>query len=159
MIRNVLIAVDSSERARGVFHMGTDIARRFAAKAFVVRVISIPPDFPPAAHVAESDPLPEHLAQLALQDLRSIIDGAVDVEIATPLVRAGQPWREILDAAEEIDADMIVLGSHGYNGWDRILGTTAAKVANLATRHVFVVHNRELAGRGGAAGERKGGPP
>jgi universal stress protein F len=154
MIRNVLIAVDSSERARGVFHMGTDLARRFGAKVSVVRVISIPPDFPPAAHVAEGDPLPQHLAQLALADLRSMIDDVVDIEVATPLVRAGQPWREVLEAAEEIDADVIVLGSHGYNGWDRVLGTTAAKVANLATRHVFVVHNRELAGRGGAA-ERK----
>ena len=38
--------------------------------------------------------------------------------------------------------DLIVLGSHGYHVLDRILGTTAARVANLAHRNVFVVHDR-----------------
>ncbi len=38
--------------------------------------------------------------------------------------------------------DLIVLGSHGYGGIDRLLGTTAAHVANRAERNVLVVHER-----------------
>ena len=40
-------------------------------------------------------------------------------------------------------ADLIVLGSHGYHGLDRLLGTTAGKVVNLARRNVLVVHGRD----------------
>lgn len=147
MIRNVLIALDASERAPGVFQMGTEVARRFGARVWVVRVISLPQEFPPAAHVAHGDPLPAHLEKLALDDLHAFVARAIDLEVAPPLVRSGQPWRKILETAEELDADLIVLGSHGYHGLDRVLGTTAAKVANLALRHVFVVHNRYLPGR------------
>jgi nucleotide-binding universal stress UspA family protein len=34
------------------------------------------------------------------------------------------------------------VGSHGYHGLDYLLGTNASKVANLAHRDVFVVHDR-----------------
>ena len=38
--------------------------------------------------------------------------------------------------------DLIVLGSHGYGTLDMLLGTTAGRVANIATRNVLVVHER-----------------
>ena len=50
-----------------------------------------------------------------------------------------QPWRTIIDVADEIGADLIVVGSHGYHGLDHLLGTNAAKVANQACRNVLVV--------------------
>jgi nucleotide-binding universal stress UspA family protein len=56
-------------------------------------------------------------------------------------------YRAILRAAEENAVDLIVIGSHGYRGLDRVLGTTAGRVANLAQHNVFVVH----AGKTGAA--------
>jgi hypothetical protein len=58
-------------------------------------------------------------------------------------VQADQPWRAILAAADTVDAELIVLGSHGYHGWDRILGTTAGKIANLAQRNVLIVLDRK----------------
>ena len=39
-------------------------------------------------------------------------------------------------------ADCIVIGSHGYSGFDRILGTNAAKVVNHAECSVLVVRER-----------------
>jgi universal stress protein F len=46
-------------------------------------------------------------------------------------------------AAAENDVDMIVIGSHGYHGLDRVLGTTAAKVVNHADRSVLVVRDSQ----------------
>jgi nucleotide-binding universal stress UspA family protein len=57
-----------------------------------------------------------------------------------------EPWIGILAAADAVDAALIVLGSHGYRGWDRVLGTTAGKVANSSHRNVLVVHDRGDAG-------------
>jgi nucleotide-binding universal stress UspA family protein len=53
-----------------------------------------------------------------------------------------QAWRAILEAGDRLSADLIVIGSHGYGGWDRVLGTTAANVVNRSERSVLVVHDR-----------------
>jgi nucleotide-binding universal stress UspA family protein len=57
-------------------------------------------------------------------------------------VRFGQPWHFILAVSHEMDADLIVVGSPGHHGLDRILGTTAARVANVSRRNVLGVHGR-----------------
>jgi nucleotide-binding universal stress UspA family protein len=41
--------------------------------------------------------------------------------------------------AERLDAALVIIGSHGYGGLDRVIGTTAARVVNHADRTVVVV--------------------
>jgi nucleotide-binding universal stress UspA family protein len=76
-------------------------------------------------------------------DLLALMDQVPDVSCEPRIEQVIQPWRAILAMGDKVDADLIVVGSHGYHGWDRILGTTAGKVANLAHRNVLVVHDRE----------------
>lgn len=59
--------------------------------------------------------------------------------------RAGRPRRRIVEASDDLRCDLIVIGSHGYHGLDRALGTTASKVASHASSDVLVVHDRERA--------------
>jgi nucleotide-binding universal stress UspA family protein len=142
-IKTVLAAVDASDRAPKVFDAAAELAAKFGAKLHVIRVISIPPEFPPAAAESHADYLPAHLEQIAIAQLSELTLRAPDLSIPPPIVAIGQqPWRLILENAQRLSADLIVLGSHGYGGWDRVLGTTAGKVANLADRNVFVVHAR-----------------
>jgi universal stress protein F len=143
MIAHVLVALDASPRAPHVLAASAEIAARFGAKLTLFRALAIPPDFPPAAHVGPCDPLPAFLmkeAEDALQVLLATLPEGVAA--GGPVVRVGQSWRAILQVADELDVDLIVIGSHGYYGLDRILGTTAGKVANLARRNVLVVHDR-----------------
>jgi nucleotide-binding universal stress UspA family protein len=107
-----------------------------------LRAISLPAEFPPAAAGSQSDPLFEHLSKLATRDLEQLAAQAPLFCVDPPIVRVGEPSRVILEASEELDADLIVIGSHGYHGIDRILGTTAGRVANQSTRSVLVVHER-----------------
>lgn len=141
MFGKILTAVDASERAAGVFNLGVGVARMSRARLYVVRVIMIPPEFPPAAAGTPADPLVARMAANAMQDLSRLIATApADVSIQPPTVRFGVPWKTIIDFAQEREVDLIVIGSHGYHGWDRVLGTTAGKVANSATCNVLVVH-------------------
>ena len=55
------------------------------------------------------------------------------------LVRIGRPAQVIVDIAAELQVDLIVLGSHGFDVLDRVLGTTAARVVNHAPCSVLVV--------------------
>jgi nucleotide-binding universal stress UspA family protein len=140
MIRTILVALDGSLRAPAVFAAAAELARRFQAELVLLRVIFIPAEFPPAGHMTYMDPLRAQMirdAEVALGDLAST---APDVRVTPPLVRHGQPWKVILEVSDELYVDLIVMGSHGYHGLDRVLGTTAGKVANLASRNVLVVH-------------------
>jgi nucleotide-binding universal stress UspA family protein len=140
MIRRILVALDGSDRAAGVFDAAAEIAARFGATLLLLRVIHVPPEFPPGGAGFEPDHLPAILTRRALEDMAKLAARRTDLTIEAPLVREGQSWRAILAASDELAADLIVVGSHGYHGLDRVLGTTAGKVANLARRNVLVVH-------------------
>ena len=144
MTSKVLVALDSSRRAPDVFDCAVEIAFGFRAILYPFRAILIPPEFPPAAASSHADPLPDHLAKLALDDLLHLALRAkhANVRLGVPIVRFGRPSQLIIQVSDELDVDLIVLGSHGYHGLDRLLGTTAAHVANLAQRSVLVVHER-----------------
>jgi universal stress protein F len=143
VIARVLVAVDASPRAPAVVAAAAEIAARFGATLTLFRALSIPPDFPPAAHVGPADALPAFLTKEALAGLDALLATLPPgVRADAPMVRVGQSWRTILQVADELDVDLIVIGSHGYYGLDRVLGTTAGKVANRARRNVLVVHER-----------------
>ena len=58
-------------------------------------------------------------------------------------IRCGDPAREIVDAAVEDEADLIVLGSHGRTGLERLLiGSVARSVVTHARCSVLVVRQR-----------------
>jgi universal stress protein F len=49
------------------------------------------------------------------------------------------PWQAVCEMARTLEAELVVIGSHGYFGFDRLLGTTAGKVVNHAHCSVLVV--------------------
>jgi nucleotide-binding universal stress UspA family protein len=142
MLTRILVAVDASEREPGVFDAAAELAQRFDATLFVVRAVTVSPEFPPAAAGSAADPLPAHLKRDAALELAELWKRAPTLTATAPIVVIGQPWKVIIDTAKDFEVDLIVLGSHGYQGWDRVLGTTAGKVANSSDRNVLVVHGR-----------------
>ncbi len=135
----ILAAVDDSPRAEQVVEAALDLAERFDARVHLFRSVSVPPAFPPAA-VTPPDELPAQLATEARRSLEALAGGHPRIVVETPDLRTPHPWEAIVVAARRIGADLIVIGSHGYGGWDRLLGTNAAKVADRADRSVLVVH-------------------
>jgi len=71
----------------------------------------------------------------------------VDVE---PILRSGAPGRVIVEAAHELGADLIVLGTHGRGGLQHlVMGSTAERVVRRSKVPVLTVHP----GRGLPEGE------
>ncbi len=59
-------------------------------------------------------------------------------------LEVGAPFEEIVKAAEEEHADMIVMGTHGRSGLNRLLlGSVAERVIRLAPCPVLTVRQRE----------------
>ena len=60
----------------------------------------------------------------------------------TTEVLFGSPDSRIVETAEEMHADMIVVGSHGYSRWERLLlGSTSDSVVHHAPCSVLVVRS------------------
>jgi nucleotide-binding universal stress UspA family protein len=153
MFRKALAAVDSSPRAPAVLECALELAERFDGVVHLFRAVTLPAEFPAAART-EPDDLPERLRQQALEELQALAAGRPRVVVEPPELGAREPWRVILETAQRLGADAIVIGSHGYAGWDRVLGTTASKVANHADRAVLVVHPPRGGAGPGAPGAR-----
>lgn len=142
MYKRILAAADRSSRSRDVVRVAAELARLAGATVRLYRALVIPPDFPAAAANVPLDPLPEYLTKESKRELEALAAPYVDVTWEVVVESSPSPWRAILGAAEALDADLIVLGSHGYDLLDRVLGTTAAKVVNVSTRDIYVVHRR-----------------
>lgn len=62
----------------------------------------------------------------------------------TPMIAGGKPFKKIARVAEEIEAQSIVMGSHGSSGWQAIAGSNASRVIQIAPCPVIVVKERPL---------------
>jgi nucleotide-binding universal stress UspA family protein len=62
---------------------------------------------------------------------------------AEPRVERGDPvWQRIVESAEEHDAGIVVMGSHGRTGIARVLlGSVASAAASHTVRPVLIAHN------------------
>jgi nucleotide-binding universal stress UspA family protein len=87
------------------------------------------------------------IAQRILDSAQGALDGAVKRHetrgaAITTLLKNGDP-REVVDAvAQQIDADLIVMGTHGRRGLSRLLiGSVAEYVVRTASRPVLTVRS------------------
>jgi len=140
-MKKVLAAVDGSERQAGVLRAAIALARNFGAKVVLVRVVGLSTHLPEAAFDSSPDAVPKLLEEEAKRELQRLEREIPEALRLPSRVELGTPWQSIDHVAREEDVDLIVVGSHGYGGLDRVLGTTAAKVVNHADRSVLVVRD------------------
>ena len=140
-MKKVLAAVDGSERQAGVLRAAISLARSFGANIVLIRVVGMATHLPPAAFDSSPDVVPGLLVEEARVDLLRVEQQIPEALRLPSRIELGTPWESIDRVAREEDVDLIVVGSHGYGGLDRVLGTTAAKVVNHADRSVLVVRD------------------
>jgi nucleotide-binding universal stress UspA family protein len=146
MFRRILAAVDGSSHAEGVAQAAFQIAERFGAAVHLFRVIELPPDFAAAA-ANMADSLQPALEKQVRDELTALAAKCSRAVAEEPGISHGRPWRDVIVAAERLDVDLIVIGSHGYGAWEMFLGTTAGKIVDRAERTVLVVKDPHAAVR------------
>ena len=139
MFRIILAAVDTSSYAHLVLKTAVELAEKFDGRVHLFRAIEIPAEFPAAA-ANTRDELRSILQVKAREDPDAMAGAHRRVVVEAPVELHGRPWRDVLLRAEALKPDLLVIGSHGYQGWDRILGTNAGAIANHSSFNVLVVH-------------------
>jgi nucleotide-binding universal stress UspA family protein len=141
-MKRILVGLDGSPRAPAVLEAAKNIAAAQAGKLTLVRAVGLPPDVPQDFWKTTDEPLLEVLKRRARAYLDESAAQVAPPSLAGCEVLVGAPWQAVCDAAKRLDADVIIIGSHGYAGLDRLLGTTAAKIVNHASCTVVVVRER-----------------
>jgi len=145
--QRILVPLDGSERAEEILPLVISVARAFAAEVLLLRA-SDAHHFTLAEFLTppeERGPIPttaEHLERDLLRAKKSLEAAGVRVRLLTAF---GDPADEILRSAEEGQADLIALTTHGRTGWDRwAFGSVAEKVLRAWPRTLLVLRNRSI---------------
>lgn len=135
MYERILVPTDGSDGSAHVALQAIDLAQQYNAEIHALSVVS--EDILSRLDITSREALSEQ-GQRAVDRVQSIAR-AHDVKAVTKL-REGDPADRILDYADEIDADLIVAGTHGRSGVERrLIGSVAERLVRHATMPVMTV--------------------
>jgi nucleotide-binding universal stress UspA family protein len=137
-MKKILIAHDGSKSSDKALKRGLEIAEKFNSAVTVITVI-------PSLYLTElmevdRDRILKALSEDAQKMMAKIKAGPRNVRLLKTVIGQGSPADEILKAADKMNADVIVTGSHGRHGAQKfLLGSVSSKVIDHATCNVLVV--------------------
>lgn len=141
--RHILCPVDFSAHSDRAMEYAGDLAQRFQADLTVLHVIYDPLDIA-CSHIPH--PPLEQLREESIRGAERMLDRRVRRRLrhlprTKTAVAAGAPFRQIIRYAEEHRVDLIVMGTQGLTGLDRlIMGSTAERVVRMAPCPVVSLH-------------------
>ncbi len=141
-IKKILYSTDFSECSKEALSYALALAAKFGAKIDLVHVIHEPVDITGfvMAHIS-FDVMEKEMAEAADKKLKIFCDENIKgyTEHETH-IRKGVPYKEITKAAEELDSDIIVLGTYGMTGVGHLFfGSTAERVVRTSPIPVLTV--------------------
>lgn len=136
--KTILIATDFSALGQQAVKVGFELAAKVDGKVHLVHVFTVQ-DSPESGALAKDALRDADL--MAVGKLRAVADAYRDTgRLGEVRTRHGDAAPMILLTAEELSADIIVLGTHGRRGLPRLLlGSTAESVLRLATCTVVII--------------------
>jgi len=138
-MQRILVALDGSPHQQRVLDAALALASKLGARLILFHAVSLPVPIPTQALALPPDRIGDVMAQSSRHQLEALAATVPAALIERVQVELGAPWRAVCDAAREDRVDIVVIGSHGYGGLDRLIGTTAAKIVDHSPCSVFVV--------------------
>lgn len=149
MFKSIVVGTDGSETAEKAVAEAIELAKANGAALHIVtafqvetlrrieREIEAEAAAAEAADMAWALNARDAVEARATQAVEAATDAGVD---ATPHTREDNPADALIDVAEEIDADLIVVGNRGMTGARRfVLGSVPNRVSHHAPCSVLIV--------------------
>jgi universal stress protein A len=135
----LIVAVDLSNESDKIIERALELSGNRVDSLTLVHVVEpVAAAYPIDAYAINMTKLQEEAMAIAAQRLAAIAQ-KFGITLEQQLVLAGAAATEIRSKADEIDADLIVIGSHGTSGWKLLLGSTANKVLHGASCDIMTV--------------------
>jgi nucleotide-binding universal stress UspA family protein len=142
-MKKIIVPIDFSEHSEYALEAAANIAKKYNSELIVLHMLELSN----AILTAGSDALSEEAVfylKLAEQKFETFLDKSYleGVEV-TQIVKHFKVWSEVNDVANEHDANLIVMGSHGASGIKEVLvGSNTEKVVRHSDIPVLVIkHN------------------
>src|SRR5574344_364607 len=141
--QNILVPVDGSETSFAAVAKAAELAKAFGSTITVVQVLTLDP-YIAAEYITanQTNDLIERARASIVKTLEEAKQKFTEqgVEAETKLLEGQVIAREISNAAKELNADLIVIGSHGRTGLKKLfLGSVAQSILSEGTTPVLVV--------------------
>ncbi len=148
MFNKILVAIDGSEPSLYALEVAANTAKQNQAELTILTVV---PPFPPMArgdmHQYSpdlEDKIYENYKKMVREQAKNLSKTHPDVK-TVPIVMSGQPARRIIEASNDREVDLIVIGNRGKSGilnW--MLGSVSRKVSEACTASVLIIKNKKF---------------
>lgn len=143
--RHIMAGVDVTQEASQVLERARDLAREHGARLSVCTVVKpltqVYGGLDMMAYTQASVNFEQEAAKQARAQVQTVA-AQYDVGADDVHVYIGAPASQVVEAAEVLGADLIVIGSHGKHGLGLLLGSTANGVLHRAGCDVLTVRIR-----------------
>ncbi len=142
-IKKILVPVDFSENSQKILKSAAYIAGKFQASLSVIFVVQSFEDysgfFVPHMPISQFE---DEMLQSAEKKMASFLEENLGPSTACESkVLAGDVAEEIASYAESQGIDLIVMGTHGYKGFEKVLfGSIAEKIVKTAPCPVMTIN-------------------
>lgn len=141
MFKKILVPTDGSRGVERAVNCATTVALAFEAKVYLLFVAEPPTMLLEYANIAE-----KNIIEALHHEGKRILEKTADavrksgVEEVETVLKTGTPAKVILDFANEEKVDLIVMGTHGRRGLDRVLlGSVTEEVVRVSKVPVMTV--------------------
>jgi nucleotide-binding universal stress UspA family protein len=136
-IQTILVPTDFSRSAGAALRLAADLAGALGARIVLLHVVDLEFQWIPAGPAVVPTPVPAAVVRRIREQARATLDALAEKTPAVrrALVRTGHARDEILAAADETEADLIVMGTHGRRGVAHLF---IGSVAEYVVRHARV---------------------
>jgi len=139
MYKRIFVAVDGSDHAINATRHAAELAKALDAKLTLIHAYPDPSDVLGSTDYSQVVAKREKAGQEILDAASSVIDNPQ--VLAGSLLVKDPAAEAVLEAAEQSQAELIVLGSRGMGNLKRLLlGSVSQKVAQLSHCPVLLVH-------------------
>jgi universal stress protein A len=140
--RRILLVVDLGDQSEQIGARARDLAAQFGAELAVLHVVEYVPVEPMGETLLPAVQIEEELVQRATQRLAELA-AKLGIDRARTQVTAGNVKAEIVRAAQEMKADLIVLGSRERRGPSILVNLVEDTVLHAAPCDILAVRVRQ----------------
>ena len=147
-IKKVLLPIDFSKASTVILPYAIDFAEKYGARLFILFVAEDPFTYSGISTTTHLLPA-EYFEDMAHRAQRKMVTfvadnlskSSLDVE---EIVLTGHPAEEIINYANQEKMDLLIIGSHGFKGFEKfVFGSVAEKVIKMAPCPVLTINTHE----------------
>ena len=142
-IKKILCSTDFSDPAYEALLVAADLAGDYSAELLVAHVVECLPPLLAGGNdpVAQFEARCRQMEGDARERLEQLVKKGMPAKIKVrTLVKTGQAAVQLLEWAEQYQADLVVIATHGLTGWRQaLLGSVTERIIRLTTRPVWII--------------------